>query len=237
MGKIKKPLKNVYVFCFILVFLFSGIYIYVLDKRAMPSLINYTSVQTKRLGMEVLKEAGTLEVNKLIKDKELFKIKENNSGEIQSIDFNTVLVNEAMVVAAKNVRARLKEVEQGIKLPEEMYFEASDKKLKNGIIYMVPVGVILKNSFFADIGPRVPIKIKYSGNVGLDIKSRVKQYGINSALIEIYIKIEVTQRTILPFQSKDTKLISEIPIIMKVVKGDIPNYFYDTNKSYNLPME
>ena len=80
-----------------------------------------------------------------------------------------------------------------------------DKKLKNGIIYEVPVGVVFGNSLLSNIGPKIPVKIKYSGNVSLDIKTRVSEYGLNSALIEVYVLVEVTQRTILPFQSKDIK--------------------------------
>ena len=112
-----------------------------------------------------------------------------------------------------------------------------DKGLKKGIIYEVPIGVVFGNSFLVNVGPKVPVKIKYSGNVGLDVKTRVSQYGINSALIEVYIYVEVTQRTILPFSSKDIKLTSEIPVIMKVVKGSTPYYLSGTNSSYSLPLE
>ena len=87
------------------------------------------------------------------------------------------------------------------------------------------------------MGPKIPVKVKYSGNVGLDVKTKVSEYGLNSALIEVYVYVEVTQRTIIPFQSKDIKLTSEIPIIMKVVKGKIPSYISGINKNYSLPME
>ena len=142
-----------------------------------------------------------------------------------------------MIVVAKNVRKRLREVEKGQNLPEEIYSNVLDKTLKKGIIYEVPIGVIFGNSFLANVGPKIPVKIKYSGNVGLDVKTRVSDYGFNSALIEVYIYVEVTQRTILPFASKDIKLTSEIPVVMKVVKGSTPYYLSGTNGSYSLPME
>ena len=118
-----------------------------------------------------------------------------------------------------------------------MYSDVLDNNLKNGIIYEVPIGVVFGNSFLSNVGPKIPVRIKYSGNVGLDVKTKVKEYGINSALIEVYIYVEVTQRTILPFQSKDIKLTSQIPVIMKVVKGEVPNYISGINKSYSLPLE
>ncbi len=229
--------KNIYVIIFLLVILFSFIFLTILDKKAMPIIMNYANVQTKRVGIEVLRNTGVKDVGKLLDSKELFIVTQNKNGEIESIDFNTAALNEALIIVAQNVRTRLKEVEEGKNLPDEMYSNALDKNMKNGIIYEVPVGVVFGNSFLANIGPKIPVKIKYSGNVGLDIKTKVKEYGLNSALIEAYIYVEVTQRTILPFGSKDIKLTSEIPVIMKVVKGTIPYYLSGTNGSYSLPME
>ncbi len=214
-----------YILVFLLVITISFLILYIFNLKAMPIIINYADVQTKKVGIEVLKETGVKEINELVKKNELFDIVCNDKGEIETIDFDTILVNEILLIASKNIRARLSEVENGRNLPKELYYDLSFDKLKNGIIYEVPFNVIFNNSFFYNIGPKIPIKIKYSGNVSLDIKTRVSEYGINSALIEIYIKAQVTQRTILPFKSKDVKLVSEIPVVMKVVKGNIPNYY------------
>ena len=214
-----------YILVFLLVITISFLILYIFNLKAMPIIINYADVQTKKVGIEVLKETGVKEINELVKKNELFDIVCNDKGEIETIDFDTILVNEILLIASKNIRARLSEVENGGNLPKELYYDLSFDKLKNGIIYEVPFNVIFNNSFFYNIGPKIPIKIKYSGNVSLDIKTRVSEYGINSALIEIYIKAQVTQRTILPFKSKDVKLVSEIPVVMKVVKGNIPNYY------------
>lgn len=217
-------IKRVYIFSFVMVFILSKIFLSVLDKKAMPVLTNYASVQTKRIAMEVLRESGTEKVNQLIKNENLFKITKNKEDEIESIDFDIVLVNEVLSLVSQSVQERLKEIEKGKNMPDEVYADLSNKKLKDGILYEVPLGVASGNSFFSNIGPKIPVKIKHSGNVGLDVKSRVKEYGINSALVEIYIRIEVTQKMILPFQSKDVVLTSELPIVMKVIKGNVPNY-------------
>ncbi len=228
--------KNTYIVIFIFLIIFSTIFLIILNKKAMPVIMNYASVQTKKIGIEVLRNTGTDELNELIDNNNLFSVTQNNNGEIESIDFNTRVINDALKIIAKNVRKRLKEVEKGKNLPDEIYENILDKKLKNGIIYEVPVGVVFGNSLLSNIGPKIPVKIKYSGNVSLDIKTRVSEYGLNSALIEVYVLVEVTQRTILPFQSKDIKLSSEIPIVIKVIKGSIPYYLQGINETYSLPM-
>lgn len=228
--------KNINVLIFMIVILFSVIFLIILNKKAMPAIMSYANVQTKKVGIEVLRNTGIKEVNAKFKNVEFFNTTYNSNNEIETIDFNTSMINEALIEIAKNVRKRLKEVEKGENLPEEMYSGVMDKSLKNEIIYEIPSGVIFGNAFLSNVGPKIPVKIKYSGNVGLDVKTKVKPYGLNSALIEVYVYIEVTQRTILPFQSKDIKLTSKIPVVMKVIKGNIPYYLSGTNNSYSLPI-
>lgn len=230
-------LRKKYIVTFIFVIIFTFIFITILSKRALPVITNYASVQTKRIAIEVLRNTGLKEVNKKIKNETIFEIMKNKNGEIESIDFNTKVLNETLIIVAKSVRQRLKEVEQGKNLPEEMYSDFLDKKFRNGIIYEVPIGIAFNNSLLSNIGPKIPVKVEYSGNVGLDVKTSVKSYGINSALIEVYIYVEVTQSTILPFNTKEVKVSSEIPVIMKVVKGTIPNYITGSNSSYSLPID
>lgn len=232
----KKNLKKKYLFLLISVIIATVIFLNILNKRAIPILANYMEVQTKRMGIEVLRNTGSEELNKLLKNNKYYEIVKNNDGEIESINFDTTILNEALIIVSKNVRKRLNELEEGKNLPSEMFYNNLNKKVKNKIVYMVPIGIVFNNAFLYNLGPKIPVKIEYSGNVGLDVKTSVKAYGVNSALIEVYVYVEVTQRTILPFTSKDTKLTSKIPIVLKVVKGSVSNYISNNNPSYSLPL-
>ena len=232
----KKNLKKKYLFLLISVIIATTILLNILNKRAIPILANYMEVQTKRMGIEVLRNTGSEELNKLLKNNKYYEIVKNNDGEIESINFDTTILNEALIIVSKNVRKKLNELEEGKNLPFEMFYNNLNKKIKNKIVYMVPIGIVFNNAFLYNLGPKIPVKIEYSGNVGLDVKTSVKAYGVNSALIEVYVYVEVTQRTILPFTSKDTKLTSKIPIVLKVVKGSVSNYISNNNPSYSLPL-
>lgn len=232
----KKNLKKKYLFLLISVIIATTILLNILNKRAIPVLANYMEVQTKRMGIEVLRNTGSEELNKLLKNNKYYEIVKNNDGEIESINFDTTILNEALIIVSKNVRKKLNELEEGKNLPSEMFYNNLNKKIKNKIVYMVPIGIVFNNAFLYNLGPKIPVKIEYSGNVGLDVKTSVKAYGVNSALIEVYVYVEVTQRTILPFTSKDTKLTSKIPIVLKVVKGSVSNYISNNNPSYSLPL-
>lgn len=230
MGIIKKIIKNTYFRFLIIAFLISIVLIIILSKKAMPIIINYASVESKKISIEVLRNTGIKEVNKYLDDKELFDIVKNNNNEIESIDINAKVINETMSIISKNVVKSLNKIENE---NSNNYFF---KNKENKMIYEVPFGIVFNNAFLSNIGPKIPVEIKYVGNVGLDVKTRVKAYGMNSALIEVFVYVEVTQRSILPFLSKDVKLKSEVPIVIKVVKGSTPYYLNGNYGSYDLPI-
>ena len=61
------------------------------------------------------------------------------------------------------------------------------------------------NAFLSNLGPKILVKINLIGNVVSSVETKVRNYGINSALIEIYANIEVTEEVIIPFQKERIK--------------------------------
>ena len=94
-------MKKIYIIMFIILFISSSIYFYILSNKLTPSIIKYSNNKMKRLGIEVLRNVALNEVNELIKSNNLYIINKNNKGEIESIDFNTALLNEALLKIAK----------------------------------------------------------------------------------------------------------------------------------------
>lgn len=229
-------MKKIYFIMSSIILLSIIIYFYTLNIKLTPIIIKYSNNKIKRLGIEVLRSVGLNEVNELIKNNELYTINKNNKEEIESINFNTSLLNEALLKIAKNSRKRLKEIELEQNFPEEFYLRTKSNKLRKGIIFEVPLGLASNNIFFNSFGPKIPIRVNYLGNVSLDVKSRVTNYGINNALVEIYIYIEVMQEVVIPFQIKEDIISSEIPIIIQVVKGNNMSYINGLNNSYSLPL-
>ncbi len=95
----------------------------------------------------------------------------------------------------------------------------------DGIVLEVPSGIITDNYLFANIGPRIPVKISMTGEFESYVSSEVKEYGINNAMITIYINIEVTERITMPFITENITVDNKIPIFMTVINGTIPNYY------------
>ncbi len=78
---------------------------------------------------------------------------------------------------------------------------------------------------FSAIGPSIPINIKYLGNVTSNLKTEVKEYGINNSLITIYVDINVEMLVILPFSSKEINITNLVPIVIKMINGEVPQIY------------
>ena len=69
----------------------------------------------------------------------------------------------------------------------------------------------------------------------------VYQYGINNALVEVGVHLEMTAQILLPFFTKKMQLECEIPIAIKMIQGSIPNYYgsglLKDSSIYSLPLE
>lgn len=225
--KIKKLnfLIGILILFFLIIFLIFGW----LNKKVSPILLNYAEVETKKLSNLIINRAITKQVAKEIVVKELFDIVKNNDGEIQTIDFDPIIVNRVLSETTNLVQLYLKALEQGnidlIEILEEDLVEYDREKLRKGIIYEIPVGVVFRNAFLSNLGPKIPVKLNLIGNVISNVNTKINQYGINNALLEVYIQIEVTEQVNLPLMSKKVTVAVDIPVALKVVQGKVPIYY------------
>lgn len=180
-----------------------------IGKYITPVIINYAKKEAKKISLEVI----TKSINIDTKNMNLFI--ENDNG----INYNTYEINKILKKVSKNLRKNLKKLEQG------NVDSIKNNNLKKGIIYEVPIGVIFGNGLLSNIGPKIPVKISLVGDIETNIITDVKEYGINNAVLKISIKVSVTEQVILPFSENDITIKTSIPLVIKLVKGEVPNYY------------
>lgn len=59
-----------------------------------------------------------------------------------------------------------------------------------------------------------------------DIQTKVSNYGINNVFLEVIVYVEVSMQVLLPFASKTVQANTNIPIVMKIIEGNVPNFYY-----------
>ena len=82
------------------------------------------------------------------------------------LDFNPLTVNKILTKVTNSVQINLKYIEQGkvelLALTTDELIDYDINKLKKGIIYEIPTGVIFNNSFLSNLGPKLPVKLWYN---------------------------------------------------------------------------
>ncbi len=98
----------------------------------------------------------------------------------------------------------------------------------------LPLGLVFSDTLATMFGPQFNIHIRPMSSVKVDIKSRLTEFGINNTLLEVVLLTEVRFQTIIPFQKKELVVATELPLLIEIISGDIPRYYYQGGNSIPL---
>ena len=208
--------KKIILIIIIIILLLSIIIVKKLNDRALPIFNKYSKLKTKKIISTIVNSSVTDYISQNIDRDKLLITTSDSSGNIKSIDFNAVEVNKILSETSKVVEKNLKQLEKNNK-----------RNLNKDVTFELPSGIIFGNNIMSNILPKIPIKLELIGNIICYIDTDIKNYGINDALITVYINVLAEERILLPFSSTTTKVLTNIPIVMKLIEGDIPSYYMD----------
>lgn len=209
----------------VLIIILTYFFIDFCGEKVLPVIMTQAQTDCKKMAILIIKNSLNDDVLSILDDN-MYEVIQNNNGEIQTIDFNPKIVNKFLSSTTNVVSNNLKNLEQG-NIEEISFIDSSYdiKNLKNGVISEVPMGIITNNVLLSNIGPKIPVKINLVGNVVSSVETKVSNYGINSALVEVIAKVEVTEQVVIPFQTKTIKIVNDIPVAIKIINGSVPEYY------------
>lgn len=145
---------------------------------------------------------------------ELITIDKNSKEEIVNIDINT---SKSYILLNKIVN--------NLKNSNSTYRDMYAKNKKNYIILRYPIGLISNNILINNLGYRIPIRLELNSNILTGIKSKVTNYGLNNALIEVYLRVKFTSNVV--YFSLDDRVDNEYEILLasKMIMGRVPEMF------------
>ena len=159
----------------------------------------------------------------------LFVVEKNSLGEIVLIDFDVTKVNMILGLVSDEVVKRFKDFNSGDSF-DSYYSSNLIRKYDNGVMLSVPLGLIFSNPILTNIGPRIPIKLRFSGEVEADVVTSIKQYGINSVLLEMGIEIVVKEKVAFPFSSEQIDVFLNLPLVIELISGKVPENYLNNEK-------
>lgn len=154
---------------------------------------------------------------------DILEITKNNKGEILAVNYDLEKTYKILTDVSQILKNGINDLENG-KINVTIY----DKYLKgseNGLILNVPLFLGSSNIFLNNIGPRIPVLINFNESLLTNIKTKVTNYGLNNALLEIYITVEMQKLIITPVNKNVEKFYYDILIGALVVNGSVPNFY------------
>ncbi len=222
--------KNYFILKLIVIIVIASIcsifLIRILSDKIGPIYLDIAEKEVRKLVILVINNSVNEEVINEIDSNELFSIVKNNNDEIVLIDYNSVNVNKYLALVVKKVSNNLDLIEKGKYSELSFVLEGYDDKLLNkGIIANIPFGSLMGLNLLSNVGPRIPVKFNLIKDVSGGIDTKINEYGINNAYMEVLVKVNVNVNINLLFLSKTVSIECSIPISMKIIQGNIPNFY------------
>jgi len=233
----KKGRKKTFLFVvFLLIFFTTYFTVDFIGSVLGKKLMEYAKVEVERIARYVVNYSVSSNNVNQISTSEMFIVSKNKNDEIEVIDFDSAVVNKILNSITNNVISNFKAIEQGnlevIDLSNGFLLNTNIDKLKQGIIAEIPVGLVTNNALLSNLGPKIPVKLSIAGDIESELETEIKYYGINNALVTVYVNIKVSEQIYMPIAVDRVTIEQKIPIAIKMIQGIVPNcYFGSLNSS------
>lgn len=171
------------------------------SKKLNPKLNDYIDFLVKD---EIYKKV--IKSNNFITNEEInniLYIDKNNSNEIVYLDYD---------------------IDKTYKLLNK-YIDSLKKDNSKSKILTVPFFIASDNIIISSLGPKVKFKYEIIDNVKGKIKTKVTDFGVNNALVEMYFELEIGYLVVIPMNKKESVLKTEILISSKIINGKVPTFY------------
>ena len=223
-SKYKKniKLKDKIIITIILSFGISTLIIFHLASSICEAVINTADALIKRENTLIFKKAFSKKSSVSVDVNDLITVQKNSNDEIVVVDFKIDDCEKIMMTIIDDMN------------------EGTNLISTHGYILDIPLGYVTNSPLIINLGPKIPVKISTTDVVVGSVVTSVREFGINNALIEVYINIEIETNAILPLKSGTTKNNFKILVASKIINGKIPNfyggYISRESSSINLPI-
>ena len=211
---------------YILIIILTIINIILINVRTKDKIYEYSTMIASKITKYIVNNAYVREkVNYYAGD--IYDIVKDDSSEIKNIIYDAGIINDLINSITDRVYKMFNMLEYGdlekINIRENILTLKNNNK--EGIVLEVPSGILTNNYLLSNLGPKIPVMMTLTGEFESYISSDVKEYGINNAMITVFINIKVSEQITMPFITKKIEVENRIPIFMSMVNGKIPEYF------------
>ena len=213
-------ISKFYLWVVTLIFFFTSILFNLYNKTASNNLIDVAFIKLNEFMDSFLSNNINYDLLKDDVMKDIIVINKNKDGEILYVSYDMDQAYFALEVVTQELESAINELENGNNVNKSKNIVGG----KKGIALKMPMFVNSSNMFLANLGPSVYVPVNFVGSVLTNIKTKITDYGINNALVEIYVTVVL-----------QTDLIS--PVVEKENKIDYGGLIQSKSNSLSIPIE
>lgn len=212
MLKTKKVLfKKRYKFgCYLLLVGLTTGFMYVnFSNIVSPKFVYVANLEFEKKVNKVASDNSVIK-NSGISLNDLISVVLNDKGEILTVDYNMDKVYDVSQVITDS-------------LINDM---ASGSLNQNtSLVLMLPFGTISNSVFLTNLGPKIPVLINLVDSVFTNVKTKLTNYGINNALVELFMEVSLKYEIITPVVKEEHKLDYTMLLDAKIIQGTVPDWY------------
>lgn len=194
------------------------IYFSFFNSKLSNVLVEVAIRELKEITFNIVTKNLTKEKLKEITAEDLITIKKNKQEEITDVDFKLERAYEVLIDIKSNIEKEVVDLKAG-KVP------GNTLAIGDNLIIKVPYYAYTNNALLMNLGPKIYVKINLLENIIGDVYTRISSYGINTVLINLYIKFYLTESLLYPSKSEKIDLEFEVLVATKVIQGKIPSFY------------
>ena len=151
--------------------------------------------------------------------KDIILINKNSDGEILYVSYDMDKSYKVLDLVTKELENNINDLENG-----NVGNIQNVSGGKNGILLKLPM-FIGNNAIISNLGPKIYVPINFVGSILTNLKTKITDYGINNALVEIYVTVKLSTNIISPTSSKEMVIDYDALIASVVVNGRVPSIY------------
>src|SRR5690625_4795641 len=219
-------LWTVFIFLFIIYLTLT-----LIDKGIRPTLMNIANEKTTEFATRTINSA--VKSTEKISFDDLVQVQYDHNGNVTTLGWNSEAVNRALRSATDRAEYFLYGMNKGEQIdiddpdlkPIEFGDSVGDLAAKDPTVIEIPLGQATGNTILANLGPKIPVHFELVGSLRSDVVHDLKEFGVNAALIEIYIPVTVNVQIVIPFSTSVAEVSTRVFIDSRLVMGSVPEFY------------
>jgi len=214
-------IKNQIIIVFLIITFFVCFFIYFFSIKWSAGIIRISKLKVNEVTTNIVNDAVLNYKKSENNINDLIKIVVNKNDEIISVDIDMEKGYSLLEGIVNEIRNNIKKFQQ----TDYLYYNMESLSyVRNGIVISIPMGAVTGKNLIVNLGPKIPVKLSLLENVKGVIRTELKDYGINNALLNVYIKIEIEQNIEMPSATKSFYNTYEMLIASKMIQGTVPSF-------------